>query len=84
MSHTFLIWWETLLVLEGKCLEFRTERVQITRNQDRRNWRGGGSHTQILTDSLTLFNLEGIDYTNYIITCPPAPFGFSGLPTALL
>ena len=42
MSHTFLIWWETLLVLEGKCLEFRTERVQITRNQDRRNWRGMG------------------------------------------
>ena len=39
MSHTFLIWWETLLVLEGKCLEFRTERVQITRNQDRRNWK---------------------------------------------
>ena len=41
MSHTFLIWWETLLVLEGKCLEFRTERVQITRNQDRRNRRVG-------------------------------------------
>ena len=45
MSHTFLIWWETLLVLEGKCLEFRTERVQITRYQDRRNWSGLGEIT---------------------------------------
>ena len=43
MSHTFLIWWETLLVLEGKCLEFRTERVQITRNQDRRKRGGRGA-----------------------------------------
>ena len=45
MSHTFLIWWETLLVLEGKCLEFRTERVQITRNQDRRKRGGRGAIT---------------------------------------